>query len=589
MTVSILSKAIAVFLCVGLSSSSLAGNRQWSLDGPTHPELSVIGGDAMEAPGIRGQSLKLDGLSILQVKDSADATHHEDGFTFAVWVNPYSTQNGQQMIAAKNRYSLNEREWGVMIDKDGRYCLYVKQVAWSTLASETAPTIGRWQHVAVAISDKVATMWINGQESGSIKLDQPIPRTKAPLTFGGVNDNGRIWQNLHGALDEAVLFERALEKNEIATLYQQHRAGAAVATEHTPPKEQVYTLWSGEPIPTDLTEIPFVEGMTHQTLHDARTCDYRFLHGAAIIHHKGTFFANWANSPKNENQQFETMQGRRSSDGGKSWSDVEMIAPGFEGLERHSHGVYLENDGQLWTFAARFGLGTEARRFPGLSAEAFVLNERTNAWESQGKVMENCWPYDEPIKMENGNYITGGQDKDGLPVVAISDGDNLLKWTSVLIPYPPKLAPSFAETSVWAEGKRVTAIIRGGADVAWVATSDDYGHTWAKAQPSNMPMPRAKCYFGRLSTGQLYLLSNLKDRDTLCISVSRPGEKALSAIWHIRHGQSIPPRFQGHAKSKQWSYPYGYEHDGKLYVVYSIGKEDCGLTVIPIASLTPES
>jgi hypothetical protein len=49
--------------------------------------------------------------------------------------------------------------------------------------------------------------------------------------------------------------------------------------------------------------------------------------------------------------------------------------------------------------------------------------------------------------------------------------------------------------------------------------------------------------------------------------------------------QFEPPRFSGQAKGKQWSYPYGYEHDGNLYVVYSIGKEDCGLSVVPIEAL----
>ncbi|NQT86116.1 hypothetical protein HQ560_05085, partial [bacterium] len=96
---------------------------------------------------------------------------------------------------------------------------------------------------------------------------------------------------------------------------------------------------------------------------------------------------------------------------------------------------------------------------------------------------------------------------------------------------------------------------------------------------------RAKAYLGKLSTGQLYLLSNVKNRDTLAVSVGRPGELTLLSIWRIRHGKSGPPRFRGRAKSKQWCYPYGYEHDGKLYVVYSIGKEDCGLSVIPISSL----
>jgi hypothetical protein len=81
------------------------------------------------------------------------------------------------------------------------------------------------------------------------------------------------------------------------------------------------------------------------------------------------------------------------------------------------------------------------------------------------------------------------------------------------------------------------------------------------------------------------LISNLKNRDTLIVSVGRPGEMTLSALWRIRHGKSEQPRFKGNAKSPQWSYPYGYEHEGKLYVVYSIGKEDCGLSVMPIRSL----
>ncbi|MFK7852261.1 MAG: hypothetical protein AB8D78_14890 [Akkermansiaceae bacterium] len=100
-----------------------------------------------------------------------------------------------------------------------------------------------------------------------------------------------------------------------------------------------------------------------------------------------------------------------------------------------------------------------------------------------------------------------------------------------------------------------------------------------------MPIAASKAYLGKLSTGQLYMISNLNNRDSLTISVGKPGEKTLSSMWRIRHGKSIPPRFEGKAKSKQWSYPYAHEHDGKLYVVYSIGKEDCGLSVIPIDSL----
>ena len=187
--------------------------------------------------------------------------------------------------------------------------------------------------------------------------------------------------------------------------------------------------------------------------------------------------------------------------------------------------------------------------------------------------------------MANGDYITGGQDKDGLPVVAVSRGENFLKWDSILIPFGAALQPSYADSTVCSDGNLVTAVIRGGGGVTWVSVSKDDGRTWSRAAASNLSMPRAKASLGRLNNGQRYLISNLKNRDTLIISVSRLGELAFSSMFRIRRGKSKAPRFASRAKSSQWSYPYGYEYDNKLYVVYSIGKEDCGLTTIPLDSL----
>ncbi len=80
-----------------------------------------------------------------------------------------------------------------------------------------------------------------------------------------------------------------------------------------------YPLRAGGEIPSDSAKIPFAERIVHSTVHRPGEEDPKFPHGAAIIEHKGMFYANWANSPINENGPHETLRGKRSLDGGKTW------------------------------------------------------------------------------------------------------------------------------------------------------------------------------------------------------------------------------------------------------------------------------
>lgn len=125
--------------------------------------------------GAEGKALLLHGSEVLEVKDSAALGHEAAGFSLSVWVNPIASGQGQQMVAGKNRYSANEREWGVMLDADGRFRLYVWQGAWKTVGHPQPPTLGRWHHLGVVLRAEVAELWVNGVLSGRMALQQPIP------------------------------------------------------------------------------------------------------------------------------------------------------------------------------------------------------------------------------------------------------------------------------------------------------------------------------------------------------------------------------------------------------------------------------
>ena len=362
-------------------------------------------------------------------------------------------------------------------------------------------------------------------------------------------------------------------------------------------------LWGGGTFPA-VSRIPLLDEVTHVVVHRGSEGD-GFLHGAAIVHHAGTWYTSWGSSPVDENSLLERECGRRghARDGARRWGRAEMIGPNLGGEEARSHGVFHVQDGVLWSLVPRFGRPRDdadaASTFPGLVTDAFRLAPDTGRWELHGEaVARGFWPMDAPTRLPGGRWIMGGLTGRQNAVVATSDRAPL-EWECTEIPRPAGCDMQFAETGVlvWPHTGDCTAIIRYRAgslpglpeQVALVSTSSDGGRTWTPVAASNLPMTASKPYAGHLSTGQAFLVCNVgPDRHTLVLAVTAPGERVFTRVWRIRHGASPDLRLPGRAKSPQWSYPHAHQHDGSLYVVYSIGKEDCGLSIIPLRSITGE-
>ena len=546
--------------------------------------------------GAEGKALLLHGSEVLEVKDSAAAGHEAAGFSLSVWVNPLASGQGQQMVAGKNRYSANEREWGVMLDADGRFRLYVWQGAWKTVGHPQPPTLGRWHHLGVVLRAEAAELWVNGALSGKVALQQPIPRTRAPLTLGGIVDGNSARQMLTGALDEARTFDRALPTSEMSALYR-----PVAATLPVPVPVKPVTLWS-ESVPLGkAAELPQAAGAEFHVIKkwDQPGDGYTFLHGVGLAWHKGKLYASIGHNKGAENTVTEEAQYRVSSDGGRTWSELRTIDAGEEPNLAISHGVFLSHAGKLWAFHGAYYNFMER-----IHTRAYSLNEATGEWVTHGVVVTNgFWALNEPQRLANGNWIIPGiaagkySNTNVFPAaVAISRGEDFTKWEFVGIPVDPAITRMWGESAVFQDGAKVFNLARyGGGAAALLAVSEDHGRTWSPSRISNLPMATSKPAAGVLSTGQRYLVCTTTAdsggrRFPLTIAVSKPGENVFSKVFVIRHALNPGQPGEAHPQAAL-SYPCATEHEGKLYVGFSNNGGRNGnlnsaeLAVIPVASL----
>jgi len=104
----------------------------WPLD--KVDDTVILHGEANPAAGALAQSLVLDGSSVIELKDTA-ALHAEPGFTLSIWFNPHVVSGSQQVIAGKTRYSLNQRQWTLAVEPDGKLKAFFHQDGWKTINS----------------------------------------------------------------------------------------------------------------------------------------------------------------------------------------------------------------------------------------------------------------------------------------------------------------------------------------------------------------------------------------------------------------------------------------------------------------------
>jgi hypothetical protein len=368
---------------------------------------------------------------------------------------------------------------------------------------------------------------------------------------------------------------------------------------------QAPIIWdSNLPFPDYKTmEDPAV--ITHVQVERAQQGVYHYLHESAIAWHRGRLFVGYANHPTHEdNIKDELIRGRISDDGGMTFGPTESwINQPQTGACSFNHPVFATKENKLWSFVTRWEKDVTLPR-----AEIFAFDDKTEKWNPCNANIPTFIPFRPPMKMNDGNWIMGGESFWFDAAVAISHGDDWTQWDLIVIPKRKGLELMFPETALIDQGNQIIAFCRPKTDgPAQVSSSTDFGKTWEDLQDSNFPITSSQPYAGLLSTNQHYLITNHIDqgRALLTLALTEPNGKTFKKMFKIRHQQTPTRRVFTCGKwydndtgevstfevgsETEWSYPAAVEHEGKLYISYTQGKEDCVLTIIPINCLAVDA
>ncbi|MBR3997442.1 MAG: exo-alpha-sialidase [Clostridia bacterium] len=303
---------------------------------------------------------------------------------------------------------------------------------------------------------------------------------------------------------------------------------------------------------------------------------YGFLHECAITEYRGVLFASWYNNHTTELQGRCPIRGKRSYDGGLTWEHEEVICDDPTGKIMFCPPVYGKADGHLYMLINQM-VGPDLIH----ALDCYILNEETDRFEL-------LWSRPVPFKLNtnviplpNGKLMIAGRvcELDGFPntpAVLISDDGKIdTKWRLVKIAENGDLpdGSAFVHPEIWPiiDGDTIWMFCRNDRRrVPIVFRSDDRGETWSSPMAYDIPAVSSKICCGTLTDGRHWWIGNIthSDRRRLALYLTEPGTTRFTKC-RILHDSAEP----GWDNAVNWHYPAAVEHDGKLYIICTVG---CG-------------
>jgi hypothetical protein len=228
-----------------------------------------------------------------------------------------------------------------------------------------------------------------------------------------------------------------------------------------------------------------------------------------------------------------------------------------------------------------------------LAAEFYRLEG--SRWTRCGPVLEDLYPNESPRLLPDGRWIIPGVNSRAEVVAAVGRSPEAAGWETVTIaPRSEGLSVAgtkLTEPSWYACGEKLRMLLRddAGSRRLWLSESADNGRTWSRPAPTDFPDATAKFQVMALSDGRVLLVSNPAPdalrRKLLAAAVSSDGGRTFTKMHKLVFDPGVRPRFPGMHKVSGFDYPNALEHDGRVFLAYTPGKEDVEIVSVPLEQL----
>lgn len=330
--------------------------------------------------------------------------------------------------------------------------------------------------------------------------------------------------------------------------------------------------------------------------------DGAYNHYACLIHHKGRFYAMWGNHPLAEDAPGQRVLYAHSDEWGKWAASKELFPAPGPVAPRSEKGIHLKPDrwaivdDKLYAITYVHGAG----RYP-IAREV----------GEEGELGEPFLVDKLPEKGSLPVYMEGVTDPNP-PAIGkrlsqwYKENDQISWWAGAAQGAAPRKGIDGASL--------IENFMYRAKDGGLVIMLRDWGHSrnpvhtnrmyvsfnngagkWGIPYPTDIPDSPSRAQAITLDDGTVLLIGNQNvpeydqalylDRDPMTISVSKDGY-TFDRVYALRTDSPTKYRFTGvRGRNPGYGYSSSIVHEGWLYTLYSIGKEEMGVTRLPLSAL----